>query len=67
MARGSDARHSSRTDPTTRSGRAAHYREYAAQMRDLADGEPNHKLRQRLLNLAAEYDALADELDPKAD
>lgn len=67
MARGSEANHTSRTGPASRSERAAHYREYAGQMRDLATGEPNRKLRERLIQLAAEYDSLADELDPERD
>jgi TPP-dependent pyruvate/acetoin dehydrogenase alpha subunit len=66
MARGSETDDTSRTGPTTRAERAAHYRDYAEQMRELADGEPNTKLRDRLMQLAAEYDALAASLDPTA-
>ena len=67
MVREAGADHIRRADPTSRSERAAHYRDYANQMRDLAEGEPNRKLRQRLTELARQYDALAEELDPKRD
>ena len=43
---------------------AAHYREYAAQLRDLADGEPDTVLRHRLTAIAEEYERLANDLDP---
>jgi hypothetical protein len=38
--------------------RAAHYRHYAAQIRDLAEGEPNGSLRDRLIEIAGEYEEL---------
>jgi hypothetical protein len=44
---------------------AAHFREYAAQIRVLADGERDGALRGRLLAIVAEYEARANELDPK--
>ena len=50
---------------SSRQDAAAHYREYAAQLRDLADGEPDSVLRDRLIAIANEYDALAERLDPR--
>src|SRR5579864_7831221 len=44
---------------------AAHYREYAAQLRDLAGGEPDIGLRNRLRVLANRYEALAKDLEPE--
>ena len=40
--------------------RAAHYRERAAQLREMAVAEPIGRLRDRLVNLAAQYDRLAE-------
>jgi hypothetical protein len=42
--------------------RAAHYRDYAAQIRDLAQGERNEPLRDRLIEIAREYEGLAKDL-----
>jgi hypothetical protein len=39
--------------------RAAHYREQATRLRELAEAETGHKLRQDLFSLADQYDALA--------
>jgi hypothetical protein len=47
--------------------RAAHYRGYAAQIRSLATGEQNGALRERLIEIAREYEELAKELEPKPD
>jgi len=44
---------------------ATHYREYAGQLHDLAEGEPDTALRGRLMALAEEYDGLAERLDPR--
>ncbi len=51
----------------TESGRkvADHYREYAAQIRDLADGEPDIGLRSRLTTIANQYEAMVDYIDPQ--
>jgi hypothetical protein len=45
--------------------RAAHYRDYAAQIRTLAVGEQNGMLRDSLIKIAREYEELARELEPK--
>jgi hypothetical protein len=45
--------------------RAAHYRDYAAQIRSLAQNEQNAALRERLVKIAHEHKALAKELMPK--
>ncbi len=47
---------------TAAHARAAHYREQAAQLRDMAEAEPIGKLRDRLLDVAAQYDRLAEGL-----
>ena len=47
--------------------RAARYRGYAAQIRALAEGEQNGALRERLIEIAHEYEELAKELEPKPD
>ena len=44
--------------------RAAHYRNYAAQLRGLADSERNRALRDRLIKIAREYEGLAKEPEP---
>ena len=51
------------TGPQSREEAAAHYREYAAQMRELAAGEPDITLRNRLTAIADEYEALARRLE----
>jgi hypothetical protein len=43
--------------------RAASYRERAAHLSDMADAEPISSLRSSLLELAAQYEALAETLD----
>lgn len=43
--------------------RAAHYRLQAVQFRQMAEWEPLAAMRQRLLDLARQYDGLAEELD----
>ena len=45
--------------PGSRQEVAAHYLEYAAQIRDLASGEPDLVLRNRLTALAERYESLA--------
>jgi hypothetical protein len=40
--------------------RAAHYREQAAQLREMAAAEPIGRLRDRLADLASQYDRLAE-------
>lgn len=42
--------------------RAQHYRTMAQQMRDTAHGEPDTKRRHELLDLAAQYENLANKL-----
>ena len=42
--------------------RAQHYRALAAQMRDSAQSEEDRKRRQELLEIAAQYETLADKL-----
>jgi hypothetical protein len=44
-----------------------HYREYAAQIQDLADREPAGQLRDRLTRLADEYRRRADDLTDPTD
>jgi hypothetical protein len=44
---------------------AAHYRDYAAQIRSLVKSERNASLRQKLAKIAREYEALAKEFTPK--
>jgi hypothetical protein len=57
----------SRGQPNTTDAQraAAHYREYAAQIRILADGERDGILRERLRAIVEEYEARAAALDPK--
>ena len=45
--------------------RAAHYRNYAAQIRSLAKSEQSPTVRQKLAKIAREYKTLAKELAPK--
>ena len=45
--------------------RAVHYRDYAAQVRALAEGEQSGILRDRLMKIAREYEELARQLEPK--
>jgi hypothetical protein len=45
--------------------RAVHYRDYAVQIRALAEREQNGILRDRLIKIAREYEELAKELEPK--
>jgi hypothetical protein len=42
--------------------RAAHYREQAGQLREMAAAEPIGRLRDRLNDLSAQYDRLAEGL-----
>ena len=44
-----------------------HYREYAAQIRDLADGELDIGLRSRLTTMANQCEAMVDYLGPQLD
>ena len=46
---------------------AAHYRDYAAQILVLAEGEQNGTLRDRLIKIAREYEEAAKDLEPRAD
>jgi hypothetical protein len=48
-------------------GAAARFREYAAQIKELADRERDAGIRDRLLDIAAQYEALAAHLDPNSD
>jgi len=48
-------------------GAAARFREYAAQIKELADRERDAGIRDRLLDIAAQYEALAAHLDPNPD
>jgi hypothetical protein len=45
---------------TAAARRAMHYREQAAHLREMAASEPIGRLRERLHDLAAQYDRLAD-------
>jgi hypothetical protein len=45
----------------------AHYRDYAAQIRVLAEGEQNGTLRDRLIKIAREYEEAAKDLEPRPD
>ena len=47
--------------------RAAHYRDYAAQIRVLAEGEQNGTLRDRLIKIAREYEETAKDLESGPD
>jgi len=51
------------TDPQCKKESAAYYREYAAQIRELANGEVDTALRDRLTAVADAYEKLADQLD----
>jgi hypothetical protein len=44
---------------------AAHCREYAAELRVLADGEPDAAFRDKLTAIAEEYEARADASEPR--
>lgn len=55
------------TGPVSRQEAAAHYREYAAQIRELASGEPDVTLRRRLTAIADEYEAMARRYDTAPD
>jgi hypothetical protein len=46
--------------------RIACYRERAEQFRELAECEPDDRMRENLLNLAGRYDVIADGLGIKA-
>jgi hypothetical protein len=48
-------------------GAAARFREYGAQIRELADRERDSGIRDRLLGIAEQYEALAAHLDPNPD
>ena len=48
-------------------GAAARFREYAAQIRELADRERDAGIRDRLLAIAAQYETLAAHLNPNPD
>ena len=48
-------------------GAAARFREYAAQIRELADRERDAGIRERLLEIAVQYETLAAHLDPNPD
>jgi hypothetical protein len=51
----------------SRREQAAHYRNYVAQIRTLAEGERNGALRERLIEIAREYEELAKDLEPRPD
>jgi hypothetical protein len=61
MAKGSSARPIAGTALSA----AAHCRSFAAELRVLADGEPDPRFRAKLTAIAEEYEARADRLDPK--
>ena len=42
--------------------RAAHYRDQAARLREMAEAEPIGRLRERLVDIARQYEALATAL-----
>lgn len=42
-------------------GRAANYRAHAAHFREMAEAEPIGRLREKLVDLAAQYEQLAEE------
>ena len=48
-------------------GAAARFREYAAQIKELADRERDAGIRDRLLEIAVQYETLAAHLDPNPD
>jgi hypothetical protein len=50
--------------PVTEKERAAHYREQADKLRQLAQTEPDERMSDQLLALAEGYLALADHLAP---
>src|SRR5712691_3797177 len=50
--------------PVTERERAAHYREQADKLRQLAKTEPDERMSDQLLALAEGYQALADHLAP---
>jgi hypothetical protein len=45
--------------------KADHYRDTAARLRDLAEGEPVRRLRIRLLDLARQYEELAEKFQAR--
>jgi hypothetical protein len=47
-------------------GRSVSYRKYAAECRSIAEAMRKGELRSRLLNIAAEWEALADAADKRA-
>jgi hypothetical protein len=51
----------------SRREQAAHYRNYVAQIRTLAEGEWNEALRERLIEIAREYEELAKDLESRPD
>ena len=53
-----------RAELTAAQRAAAHFREYAAQIRILAEREPDPTLRDRLRAIVEEYEARANELAP---
>ena len=48
---------------TAAHARAAGYRERAAQLREMAESEPIGRLRERLLDLSRQFEALASSID----
>ena len=59
---GGGARHAEGARMENDLTRAQHYRALATQMRETATNEPDEKRRQELLDLAAQYQRLADKL-----
>jgi hypothetical protein len=45
--------------------RAAIYREHAAHLRAMAEAEPDQQLRAQLIDLAQQYDDMADSAGPR--
>jgi hypothetical protein len=51
-------------EPARDNGRAAIYRERAAHLRAMAEAEPDPELRAQLLDLARQYEDMADSAGP---
>jgi hypothetical protein len=54
-----------RDDHQRRRDKADHYRDTAAHLRDMAEGEPVRRLRTRLLDLARQYEELAEKFQAR--
>src|SRR5881398_270168 len=65
-SRVSDPGATARKREIPRSERAAHYQKFAIQIRELADAETDTALRDKLINLARQYTAMAVKLNAKS-